>query len=102
MNRSNLIRLFGLLTCIATALPAVDAEAAHWRHRRRCCEPVCCEPVCCPPVCCEPVRYETVCCEPVRCAPACETVCAPATVTCVDKVKVKPLPGARLLVSAQL
>jgi|GEM_PF-6821408 len=84
MNRSNLIRLFGLLTCIATALPAVDAEAAHWRHRRRCCEPVCCEPVCCPPVCCEPVRYETVCCEPVRCAPACETVCAPATVTCVD------------------
>lgn len=75
MNRSNLIRLFGLLTCIATLVPAVDAEAGHWRHRRRCCEPVCCEPVCC-----ETVRYEPVCCEPVRCAPACET----STVTCVD------------------
>lgn len=83
MNRSNLIRLFGLLACIATVAPAVDAEAAHCRHRRRCCEPVCCQPVCC-----ETVRYEPVCCEPVRCAPVCETVCAPAcasaTVTYVD------------------
>lgn len=80
MTGKFLIRLIGVVTCMAVIVSGWDAEAG-WRrhHRRACCEPVCCEPVCCEPVCCERVVYETSCCEPVRqtacCEPVRETVC---------------------------
>jgi hypothetical protein len=71
MTGKILIRLVGVLTCVAMVVSGWDAEAG-WRHRRRaacCCAPVCetvCAPVCAPA------------CEPV-CAPCCETVatCCP-------------------------
>ena len=84
-----LIRVVGVLTCVAVVASGWEAEAGWRRHRHHraasCCEPVCCEPVVyetvvSEPVCCEPVR-EVTCCEPVRetvcCAPQREIVIVP-------------------------
>jgi len=106
MTGKYLIRLVGVLTCMAVIGAGWDAEAGWRRHHHRraaCCEPVCCEPVyqsVYEPVCCEPVR-ETACCEPVVETVCCETVIvAPASNCCTNSVVVaeKALPSEQVSV----
>lgn len=74
---SVIVRMCGVLACVAVAVSGWDAEAG-WR--RRCCKTPCCEPVCCEPVCCETVRYEPACCETRTMVTACPARCT----TCYD------------------
>jgi len=62
-----LIRLVGVLTCMAVVVTGFDAEAGWRRHHRRadcCCTAPCCEPACCEPACVS------------ECAPCCRTYVA--------------------------
>ena len=59
-----LIRIVGVLTCVAVVASGWEAEAG-WRRHRHHRAASCCEPAAYEPACCEPVR-ETVCCAPQR------------------------------------
>jgi len=77
-----LIRIVGVLTCVAVVASGWEAEAG-WRRHRHHRAASCCEPAAYEPACCEPVAYEPACCEPVRetvcCAPQREIVIVPMT-----------------------
>lgn len=80
MSHAILVRLAGLLTCVAAIVSGLDAEAG-WRSRGGCCATSCCSPCysscyvssCYTPVCSSCVSYVDSCSS--CCATSCSTGC---------------------------